>query len=537
MSYAEWEQDYFPVEVDITMDPVSMNISYMSLSNGDKTVTHIASVTYASVFLGSKYLIGTDVNMIYWEVEQVHINSVSYFQTIGFAKTSVSTASRTPGDVSTYVYSGNGGIFEGSNINAVGIQTFLDAGDVIQIAANISTGEVWFGLNGTWISDPTVDPADLVIPNGEEVSMYINLRHTSSATSRTLASEFSYPIPTGFVSAALGEFDIDLDGSVTVTNDRTASAGVASWESVIATFPISRYKAQFEVNITSGTNFYIGILGENDKDLTIAANGVNSPVGSVAEGYTYRNNGDYYESGVFHLSAGGSPAFGTAYGAGDTITVAIHMVHETITFYKNGIEVGSNSFSKGAIDWFAAVSMMDTDGEITINGDTETMAYPVEGYDGYFLGSSTNHLLATTLNEGKSVDNWQSYWIPLRSKYNTSIRGSGWTEYSISSMSYGVNPLERESFKAEFANDFERFKYWADFYGVGSISGDITNGANPIAATVKLFDQITDRLIGVAYSTSYYFKNLDTSRKFYIIAQSREDVDLPPYIAYDIFPS
>ncbi|PQO22064.1 hypothetical protein C2I36_15070 [Rhodobacteraceae bacterium WD3A24] len=79
------------------------------------------------------------------------------------------------------------------------------AGDIVMMAFNPVTGGLWVGLNGTWDKDPeTSAPVEVSTAAGGDFWVIGQGRETDEGgTLRSLTSQFSYPVPGGFI--ALGE--------------------------------------------------------------------------------------------------------------------------------------------------------------------------------------------------------------------------------------------------------------------------------------------------------------------------------------------
>ena len=77
-------------------------------------------------------------------------------------------------------------------------------GDVVMIAYDTSTREVWFGVNGSWEKDPTSD-SGYVIGNTNTTAFKVMLTSSNGASNRfdgtfNLGSNLTYTVPTGFTA-------------------------------------------------------------------------------------------------------------------------------------------------------------------------------------------------------------------------------------------------------------------------------------------------------------------------------------------------
>ena len=92
------------------------------------------------------------------------------------------------------------------NASNVGTVTALSDGDVVGLAVDLGTGDVWLSRNGTWTQG---DPAAASSPEGTVATSTTYYPFASAespaATTvdlRTQASQFGYAIPSGFVAWA-----------------------------------------------------------------------------------------------------------------------------------------------------------------------------------------------------------------------------------------------------------------------------------------------------------------------------------------------
>ena len=90
----------------------------------------------------------------------------------------------------------------GSSSPALGVCNVT--GDVIMIAYDTSTREVWFGVNGTWEKNPASD-SGYVIGNTNTTAFKVMLGSSSGVSRRyngtfNLGSNLNYAVPTGFIA-------------------------------------------------------------------------------------------------------------------------------------------------------------------------------------------------------------------------------------------------------------------------------------------------------------------------------------------------
>lgn len=100
-------------------------------------------------------------------------------------------------------------------VNAIGGEVFsagggpgfsgvgaIVAGDVVGVCLNRSIGKVWFSKNGAFGSgqDPVANTGGFTSPGGADIYAAVSNSAGGSARLRTLASQFSYAIPSGYVA-------------------------------------------------------------------------------------------------------------------------------------------------------------------------------------------------------------------------------------------------------------------------------------------------------------------------------------------------
>lgn len=76
------------------------------------------------------------------------------------------------------------------------------AGDVIGVCLNRSSGKVWFAKNGSFGSgqNPLTDTGGFSSPGGADIYAAVSNSAGGSARLRTFASQFTFPIPSGYVA-------------------------------------------------------------------------------------------------------------------------------------------------------------------------------------------------------------------------------------------------------------------------------------------------------------------------------------------------
>lgn len=100
-------------------------------------------------------------------------------------------------------------------------------GDIVQIAVDLDTGDVWFGKNGTWLSgDPALGTspsfADTDISSATNIALAFTMRYVDNQVElRLYEADFSYSIPTGF--SEWGYTPWDENKKIILTLDKPSS--------------------------------------------------------------------------------------------------------------------------------------------------------------------------------------------------------------------------------------------------------------------------------------------------------------------------
>lgn len=190
-----------PVEQDVAWDATDQTGAW-TLTNSNRTAQVTLWPGIASV-LGD---VGRSAGRRYFEVEYVTGGSfgTAVRHDIGITR-SRPVASGASGEGTGGGYRRGGAIFmSGSSVGSV---TALTDGDVVGVAVDLDTGNLWFALDGTWTQgDPETDTSPegtVSVPNTYCPFASSESPVAMTVTLRTKTSEFDYPVPTGFVSWAL----------------------------------------------------------------------------------------------------------------------------------------------------------------------------------------------------------------------------------------------------------------------------------------------------------------------------------------------
>lgn len=104
-------------------------------------------------------------------------------------------------DRSIGVNAPTGDVFSGGNQGASGTGAFV-AGDVIGVCLNRDLGKIWFRKNGVFGAgqDPLTNTGGFPTPGSGDLFAAASCSTGGSTRFRTLASQFSSPMPTGYAA-------------------------------------------------------------------------------------------------------------------------------------------------------------------------------------------------------------------------------------------------------------------------------------------------------------------------------------------------
>lgn len=120
-----------------------------------------------------------------------------------------------------------------------------------------------------------------------------------------------------------------MGAAVTLSSDKLTASVTAFLDMCLATVGKSTGKWYWEVLLQSGSNgFSVGIAQ--------AQTNYNTTLGTPATGWSYTT----FFTGSYKQNSGTAPPYGTAAAVGDTIGVALDMISNQITIYRNNVSLG-----------------------------------------------------------------------------------------------------------------------------------------------------------------------------------------------------
>lgn len=221
--------------------------------------------------------------------------------------------------------------------------TPLTAGDVVGIAIDFETGDVWVSRNGVWTQgDPSTATSPIITGMFSSDFFYpFMTAEAGTATKGSLharESEHTYPIPTGFISWAKHTIHEAIwttppAGSWTKTNlDTTAEGTSGAYRTIFADGGKTTGKYYFEVLLESGTA---------PATSTIYDVGVAQKIDLPWVPRKYANEMTYRLGGAI-ISGGTNISAASAIAPLDIVGIAVDFDNSRIWFSKNGVWVSGD---------------------------------------------------------------------------------------------------------------------------------------------------------------------------------------------------
>lgn len=183
------------ISVPPAFDPANTS-TLVTLSEDNIRMTS-ADTDRASRSVQSKSAIS---GLSYFEVANITVNGgtcIGVCNALASMDDWIGSTDRTLGVNATQgeVFSAGGG----PGLSGVGA---IVAGDVVGVCLNRNLGKVWFSKNGTFGSgqDPVANTGGFTSPGGADIYAAVSNSAGGSARLRTFASQFTFPIPSGYVA-------------------------------------------------------------------------------------------------------------------------------------------------------------------------------------------------------------------------------------------------------------------------------------------------------------------------------------------------
>ncbi len=160
-------------------------------------------LTAASTVLGWRSVRAVDgksANKWYWEVTST-VHAAGTNNVVGIGTASANLASYPGGDAYSWGYSSSPGIYHGGA--AIGSAPVFSQGDVIGVALDMDSGNVWFSLNGVWLNGG--DPATGYAPSASGITGTIYPMVSGYPNGNELRANFGqnafvYTPPAGYIA-------------------------------------------------------------------------------------------------------------------------------------------------------------------------------------------------------------------------------------------------------------------------------------------------------------------------------------------------
>lgn len=151
---------------------------------------------HAAVRASSGVLVKTGASKYYFEID---VKSISTDMTIGLGKLNASLLNLVGGDANGWGYRASTGEKWNNNAGSAYGNTYT-AGDVIGVALNAATGELWFAKNNTWQNsgDPVAGTGEAFTLTGTLHPMLALYDAESFALAKFKSGDWTYTAPSGF---------------------------------------------------------------------------------------------------------------------------------------------------------------------------------------------------------------------------------------------------------------------------------------------------------------------------------------------------
>lgn len=195
------------------LDPDRCPAGY-ALSDNNQTAINVSGGSNFQRWVPTARVILPTDGRRYWEVLCVAGNAVfdGYMGIVSATQREEFNAGLSPITLGSIGWRGTGTLW--SSVSSAPVQCLtglpsFGAGDVLMFVLDPALGRLWIGKNGIWRDDPLIGPATWTA--GSHAGFYPQIQGASpgdGGTLRSLASQFSYPLPPGV--AALGSLEQDL---------------------------------------------------------------------------------------------------------------------------------------------------------------------------------------------------------------------------------------------------------------------------------------------------------------------------------------
>jgi len=387
-----------------------------------------------------------------------------------------------------------------------------------ELDLDLETLTVYVGNNGSKTSTLVVSNLNTwYICAAGDVGSVMEFRFDSSAFT---------DLPTGLVagwgtiseetSLTYGEYNLADSSQYTLIDPYTVqSIGSSGYDSIRSTISKVTGKWYVEHTITTATtNNWVGFYSPTYSISTSSGNPYNKVIAA------FRGVSSVTIAGT--AVASGLPALAN----GDIIGIALDLDTGAITFYRNGAQEYTGAFAINEVMVFAG-SYISGD-VVHTNFGQEAFTYTVPaGYNsGFYDGVVLDLRLSDQFVVGYEHPNWikPGGVIPHKTFFPATIEGRLVDGADLD----GYQILYTEPYHA-----VEKYFYWNHFRDVVdgfNIVGSVRLAGAPIEATIKCYEQLTDKYLGMCKGTEYGFNHLSKDYQYYLIAQCREDIDVPAIV-------
>lgn len=319
---------------------------------------------------------GLSTGKWYWEIKPSTIGDTM----IGIAKSTAALTQYPGNNTDSFgYYFANGAVYKGAAnqgtgatyaVNdVIGVALDMDGGtlkfyknNVLQVTISTGiAGATWYPAFGDGGAPPTVGVANFgktalayTPPTGYNAGVYVEGTTETTATLNPADKSSASTLSGGNLTIALGGADGNTRGTI------SRSSG----------------KFYFEAKVNAIGATYGAMVGVMEADVPLAAS-YNSSAGQYQ--YWYKQNGSA-TTGYFFGNGSNITTYGLPCAVNDVIGVAVDLssAPNTITFYKNGVSMGSQNIASGI--YFPTVGDPAVSGQaqnVTFNFGATSFAYAV----------------------------------------------------------------------------------------------------------------------------------------------------------------
>lgn len=198
---------------------------------------------------------GHEIGKYYFEVEVIDTGVLlGNTAMVGVGRFNTNENAFLGSDINSWsIWQLNGSTFNNNTVNNAGATNWISVGDIVQVAVDLNTGSMWFGVNGVWINGS--NPGTGLIPRYTNLSGMIFPAYSNDSAGFgdmgslqvRLSEPFTYEIPSGFDAWDTG---IGTVGGIELDEERLTASGNGSVQAThyISDTSTSQIYMEFDIN-------------------------------------------------------------------------------------------------------------------------------------------------------------------------------------------------------------------------------------------------------------------------------------------------